>query len=401
MQVKTVAFYHWIFPFGGAETVTCNLGRYFAAQGFRLLVYTRHLVPELLTKEIQAIFELRLLPNTTRGNTPDNIEYLCESLNAEQVDVLIIQGATDFPFREVHPRIRSKVIFCMHSIPLWEAYVARSKRCSDLPKQTFMRKLEFLLVRKPADLFTDKQKRRALKLYTVFFSSIDRLVTLCPEYGEEMERLIRKSRCPGSDAPTGKFISICNPLPPSVLPIDQQMPKEKIVLYVGRLARADKRVDRLLTIWHKIESSVPGWRLQILGSGEEMEALQKQATRLGLERIEFLGYRTDVAAFYRRASFICLTSTFEGYPMSLVEAQQYGVIPVSFDSFASIHRITRNGEAGIVVPAYNLRKYAKTLRAALIDETLQKQMREKCYLAAEQYTQERIGREWLRLFKEL
>ena len=30
MQVKTIAFYHYTFPAGGAEVVTCNLGRFFA-----------------------------------------------------------------------------------------------------------------------------------------------------------------------------------------------------------------------------------------------------------------------------------------------------------------------------------------------------------------------------------
>lgn len=35
MQVRTIAYYHWIFPAGGAETVTCNLGRFFETQGLR------------------------------------------------------------------------------------------------------------------------------------------------------------------------------------------------------------------------------------------------------------------------------------------------------------------------------------------------------------------------------
>lgn len=401
MQIRTIAFYHWIFPFSGAETVTYNLGRYFTTQGFRLLIYTRHLIPEQLTEEMHEIFEFHLLPDTAKDNTPGNIEYFSESLNTEQVDILIVQGAINFPFCKIRPQIHSRIIFCMHSIPLWEAYVARSKRCSDLPKQTFMSKLEFLLIRKPTDLFTDKQKHRALKPYTEIFSCIDRLVTLCPEYRDEMKRMILKSGCLGSENADKKFVSICNPLPPPALSVDPKVPKEKTVLYVGRLAWADKRVDRLLKIWHKIESSTPEWRLQILGCGQEMEALQKQAVRLGLKRVEFLGHRTDVAAFYRRATFICLTSTFEGYPMSLVEGQQYGAIPILFDSFAAARKITRNGEAGIMVPAFNLRKYAKTLQKALADDELQSRMREKCYLAADLYTQERIGQEWLRLFEEL
>ena len=49
MQVKTIAFYHYTFPAGGAEVVTCNLGRFFAKHGFRVLLYTWKPNAELLT----------------------------------------------------------------------------------------------------------------------------------------------------------------------------------------------------------------------------------------------------------------------------------------------------------------------------------------------------------------
>ena len=50
MQVKTIAFYHYTFPAGGAEVVTCNLGRFFAKHGFRVLLYTWKPNAELLTE---------------------------------------------------------------------------------------------------------------------------------------------------------------------------------------------------------------------------------------------------------------------------------------------------------------------------------------------------------------
>ena len=58
MQVRTIAYYHWIFPAGGAETVTCNLGRFFETQGLRQIIYTRKLVRELLTDELQRRFDI-------------------------------------------------------------------------------------------------------------------------------------------------------------------------------------------------------------------------------------------------------------------------------------------------------------------------------------------------------
>ena len=106
-------------------------------------------------------------------------------------------------------------------------------------------------------------------------------------------------------------------------------------------------------------------------------------------------------AIYREASVICLTSNFEGLPMSLMEGQQYGVIPVSFDSYAGIREIARNGQAGVIVPAFSLRKYADRLNKLLDNPEAQEQLRQQALLAAKRYDPQLIGQEWLRLFEKL
>nr|WP_195461552.1 glycosyltransferase [Alistipes sp. D31t1_170403_E11] len=401
MELKTIAFYNWVYPGGGGETVTRNLGHFFRSKGFRIVIYAGTLFEDILTEEDRRDFTRITVPLKAQGNKQIDYDAFCQSLNSEQVDCLIVQGMVHTDFARIRRDVGCKIIFCIHSIPLWEVRAARSKRCSDLPKPTLLKKLEFLLFRQPTNLLTNKLKHRVLKSYTEVLPHLDRLVMLCPEYKEEMQLQIRKSGYPGSKAPDEKFMSISNPLLPPLFPVDRETPKEKTVLYVGRLKREDKRVDRLLTIWQKIERSIPEWRLQILGRGEEMETLRKQAARLGLKRIEFMGHQTDVVPYYRRASFICLTSNFEGLPMCLIEAQQYGVIPVAFDSFAAIRGITENGKAGIMVPAFNKRKYAARLKAVLLDNDQQEQMRKHCYDAPSKYDIQVIGQQWLDLFSEL
>ena len=55
MQVKTIAFYHYTFPAGGAEVVTCNLGRFFAKHGFRVLLYMRNCLPKNCEKSSTSV----------------------------------------------------------------------------------------------------------------------------------------------------------------------------------------------------------------------------------------------------------------------------------------------------------------------------------------------------------
>ena len=120
MQVKTIAFYHYTFPAGGAEVVTCNLGRFFAKHGFRVLLYTWKPNAELLTEELRKIFDIRPLPDTKRISGVRNTDFLCESLKTERADVLFIQATTDIAFEQIRTRTTAKIIFCLHNTPLWD-----------------------------------------------------------------------------------------------------------------------------------------------------------------------------------------------------------------------------------------------------------------------------------------
>ena len=50
-----------------------------------------------------------------------------------------------------------------------------------------MRRLEFVFLRKPVYRFTDKLKRRYLRLYSSLLSGVDRFVSLCPQYSEQIQ----------------------------------------------------------------------------------------------------------------------------------------------------------------------------------------------------------------------
>lgn len=397
MRVRTVAFYNWRYPYGGGEVVTFNLARFFRAAGLRVLLYTGKLDREKLLDQDSAIFEFQPLPQPGNFRNEENENFLAESLRQEQVDVIIVQGVMEFPFARIHETTSCKIIFCLHNKPFWEVEFIRAQPSSEIPHPTFARRLEFLLLRKPVYYLTPKLWNRTVKSYGRMLPSIDRCLLLCEAYRRDFDAAIASKF--GEELVRGKTAAILNPLTPAVP--GETIPKQKIILYVGRLVRTHKRVDRLLRIWQKIELHHPDWQLQIVGEGEERPALEKLARRLRLQRIHFLGYRSDMPTIYRTASFICLTSNFEGLPMSLMEGQQYGVIPVSFDSYAGIQEIAQDGKAGIIIPSYSLRRYASRLNRILDHPQEQEQLRRQALAAAQRYDPQVIGQQWLRLFEEL
>lgn len=150
-----------------------------------------------------------------------------------------------------------------------------------------------------------------------------------------------------------KVMPIANPSP---FEIQENIPSldYKTILCVGRLTH-QKGFDLLITAWWEIAKQVPGWKVIIVGSGED-ELLLKQITKdLEIEdSIVFAGQQKNMDQFYRQASFFCMSSRFEGLPMALLEAQSYGLPIVAFDCDTGPAEIIDHNINGLLVDSGNI-----------------------------------------------
>lgn len=92
------------------------------------------------------------------------------------------------------------------------------------------------------------------------------------------------------------------------------------------------------------------WTLQLVG---EDGGLQKQAIDLvaefGLQdRIEFLGNRSDVDDLLRKSQIFVLTSFWEGFPLTIIEAMR-AKLPVVASNVGGVSEAVIDGETGYVV----------------------------------------------------
>ena len=127
----------------------------------------------------------------------------------------------------------------------------------------------------------------------------------------------------------GRATAVYNPVRLDVRPCTRPGPGEPAqFLCLGRLA-PEKRIDRILRALQKVSG---GWRLEIVGDGEERRELESMADRLGLEgRITWHGWMADPWSAVSQASALLLTSDTEGFPMVLVEAVARGIPVIAMD----------------------------------------------------------------------
>ena len=98
-----------------------------------------------------------------------------------------------------------------------------------------------------------------------------------------------------------------------------------VVGHVGRFSK-EKNHDFIFQIFAEILKKEPEALLLLCGGGDLLPEYKKKAEDLGLgDKVRFLGVRKDVPDVLQVMNVFLFPSLFEGYPISLIEAQAAGV----------------------------------------------------------------------------
>lgn len=80
--------------------------------------------------------------------------------------------------------------------------------------------------------------------------------------------------------------------------------------------------------------------------------------------VRFEGERLNVGDYLQIADFFVLSSSFEGLPLSLLEAMSYGVVPVSTPA-GGVNDVIRDGENGFLAKGFTADDLAGAMRRAV------------------------------------
>jgi glycosyltransferase involved in cell wall biosynthesis len=124
---------------------------------------------------------------------------------------------------------------------------------------------------------------------------------------------------------------------------------ELLVVTVANL-RAQKDYLTMLQAARRLSDAGEPVRFVSVGQGPLALELAGERDRLGLgERFQFLGYREDPVRVLVAADVFCLSSRFEGLPISLLEAMAAG-LPVVVTRVGGVPSVVTDGREGRLVP---------------------------------------------------
>lgn len=148
----------------------------------------------------------------------------------------------------------------------------------------------------------------------------------------------------------------------------------KEIIWTGRIAE-EKRPVQLIDIFALVLEQVPEATLSIVGSGPQAleERVRGRAEELGVsERIAFHGFQSDVLPFYRRADVFLSTSEYEGFSLTILEAQSCGLPVVTYEM--PYLTILESGKGSVSVPQGHREAAARAIVKLLTDDGYRREM---------------------------
>lgn len=144
------------------------------------------------------------------------------------------------------------------------------------------------------------------------------------------------------------------------------------------------------------------WTLDFVGDGPLLETVRHQVKDLSLEdRVSFLGSREDVPEVLAKANIFILTSRWEGFPLSIVEAMRAG-LPVIASDVGGVREAVVHGKTGFLLKGANVNELAGYLKTLITSPMLRRTMGQAGRERYEQsFTFDHMYQKTFNIYKEL
>lgn len=177
----------------------------------------------------------------------------------------------------------------------------------------------------------------------------------------------------------------------------------KKLITVGRFHK-QKGYDYLSKVAIKVLSRYPDWQWDIYGSGNDQikHDLITELDKGGvLSRVHFKGNVKGTDNIYPDHAIYVMTSRYEGLPLVLLEAKQYGLPIVSFNCPTGPAEIVLNGTNGVLIDNYDTEQMRIKINELIENVELRKKFSQNAMLDTEKFTKDKIIQQWIDLIEKM
>lgn len=194
-----------------------------------------------------------------------------------------------------------------------------------------------------------------------------------------------------------KITQLYNPVGKKVAQSEGYDSTSRVILSVGRLTY-QKNFQLLVKIASIILTKYPDWKWEICGEGEERKELEKLIADNRLEgKLILRGQVKNIYSEYKKYSFMVMTSRYEGFPMTLIEAEANRLPLIAFDIPTGPNEIIEDGVNGYLIRNNNIDSMIAKIIELIENESLREKMAESGYKKANEFQIDKILKQWRRI----
>ncbi len=192
-------------------------------------------------------------------------------------------------------------------------------------------------------------------------------------------------------------------IPNPIQEIEGKRKAEEYILWLARLEGSQKQHMDAVEIMNKVVKVYPDAKMKIVGNEVTRDArknILKKMAAYGLEgNIELCDYTADVASFYENAKLFLCTSSWEAFPMTLVESKAYGLPLVTYEM--PYLEALKDGKGYLSVPQGSWESAAGAIIQLMENEDLRKRLSLEARESYEALREYDLKTAWQELFQSI
>lgn len=367
---------------GGTERITSLVSRGLTLHGHQclgILVFNERIGS--ITYESESITDL--------------YAFLCE----RQVDIVINQIAYDKWLLDVFlkkggeqwHRKKGRIISCLHFDPKNPSLLYLLKGKNDKNIKDILSIVKATVLYK---YYEYKQNKREGETYNYIYNHSDWFVVLSPTHFPYLHKIMGR-------AEYGKLIAINNPLTFEDISTSEMLDKKKkVVLVCARMSEYHKRISIILKAWMAIckRKKVDGWILKMVGVGPDLQRYKEFVSTNRIPNVRFEGQQSS-EPYYNEASILLLTSSAEGWGLTITEGLQRGVVPVVMNSCSVFGEIIQNGYNGYLTPDKDMKVFENKVLQLMSEPSILRQMQLHALESAKKFSLESTMNKWEKMIQ--
>jgi len=329
------------------------------------------------------------------------ISQIEELINKWEIDCFIDQGDLRIAseINKAGFKRECKIILAYHFEPEWDnVFFSKASLHNTIKNELGKKRMIAIIKLLFFDFFRFRYIRKIKAYCKKSYINADKVVLLSKGYFD-------RYACWAGDEKKAmdKLTAIPNALTyPINYDIENIMEKERSVLIVGRLDEKQKRLTLALKIWKRIKESLhsKGWILHIVGEGIDESLYKDMVMNEKIPDVCFHG-RREPREFYEKAAIFIMTSKSEGWPLTISEAMQFGVVPVVYNTVASFQEMIVNDQTGYTIKDGEEQQFCDSVLKLMNNKQLRIGMARRGYEYCMKYQPEMIAMAWKKMIYEL